>query len=248
MHYGVWPLVTLIHDLKICVDGNRFLVTGFQWRGWGRGGAERTLALSPSLRQDSELLLLPKRLQAKTMPRSFLFPYLSFLELKLATQTDLHPLWNARVWVSELPSLCSSSLSGSGVHCSQFPCSRPGPRCCASLDQCPRGCSPARQCPSMGPALQEQASNHLGPSICQSHEGSSPCREQGPETWSIQVYLQPKVSSQSSMSQEPRESQEPAPSAQKPESPERSFSHDMCQKSSLLESHAPQKPLGVLSF
>ena len=71
---GVCPLAALIHSPMICVKGNRFLLTGFQL--WG-DGAESTPALSPSLPWDAGLFLLPKRLQAKTMPRSSPFPYLS---------------------------------------------------------------------------------------------------------------------------------------------------------------------------
>ena len=237
MQHGVWPVVTLIHDPMISAEGNRFLLTRFQlWRGW-----EHSCCNNPFSPQRPSTSLASQKITSQNHAQKF-------------------PIsWSACKQISTLSGMCTGGLQSHHlvvaapslriwVQGSQSPCGSPGPVCPAALDQCPRGCSPARQCPSMGPALQEQASNHLGPSICQSHEGSSPCREHGPETWSIQVYLQPKVSSQSSMSQEPRESQEPAPSAQKPESPERSFSRDMFQKSSLLESHAPQKPLGVLSF
>ena len=52
----------------ICVEGNRCLLTGFQY------GEVSTPALSPFLPQDPELPWLPKRLQAKTTPRRSPFP------------------------------------------------------------------------------------------------------------------------------------------------------------------------------
>ena len=107
MQHALWLLVALYtQGSKICGECNRFLLRGFQYGG----AAESTPALSPSLSWEQELLLLPKRLQAKTMPRGSPFPYLSFLELKLATQTDLRPLCNVRLCVLELPSSRGSSL------------------------------------------------------------------------------------------------------------------------------------------
>ena len=56
VQHGVHLLVILIHDLKICGEGNRFLLTGFQFWGCWRA----LLLWAPPT--DPELLLLPKRL------------------------------------------------------------------------------------------------------------------------------------------------------------------------------------------
>ena len=72
MQTGFLLLGTLTYDLTICFEENRFLLTTFQT--WG---TECIPAWSPFLPWDPELPLLPKRLQAKTLPRSSPFPYLS---------------------------------------------------------------------------------------------------------------------------------------------------------------------------
>lgn len=62
MQLGVRLPVTLnSHAPKICIEGNRFLLTGFQL--WG---AESTPALSPPLPQDPELLAPLKATSQKT--------------------------------------------------------------------------------------------------------------------------------------------------------------------------------------
>ena len=158
MQRGLWPLVTMIHDPKICVEGNRFLLTGFQL--WGCGGWESSCSESPFLPQDPEFLLLPKRLITS---QKFSISLSILSELTLASQTDLPPLWNVHVWVSELPSPYSSSL-----------CQGPG---CAALSlrvavQDPVPCSTGSQCPG-GRSSGRPASQHrtLPPGV-----GFYPCR------------------------------------------------------------------------
>ena len=67
------PRGTLTHGPTISAEENRFLLTGFQ--PWGGAGAE-----TPFLPRESAVPLLPKRLQAKTMPRSSPFPYLFLIQ------------------------------------------------------------------------------------------------------------------------------------------------------------------------
>ena len=70
-------------------------------------GTESSPALSPSLPRGPELLLLPKQLQAKIVPRSSPFPYLSLSQS--CTQISIL-FWNVLLWVSESPSSGSNSL------------------------------------------------------------------------------------------------------------------------------------------
>ena len=65
------------------------------------------------------------------------------------------------------------------------------------------------------------------------------------EGLSVQEHLQPKVPSPSAIRQGSKESQDPAASAQKPD---RASLHFLFKKSSLPESHALWKPVGVSSF
>ena len=118
---GAWPHGDLTHDPTISIEGNRFLLTGVQ--PWG---AESTPAQSLLLPQDPELPLLPKRLKAKTMPRSSPHPYLSISGTRKHILSGMltcgfpshHPLAAAlslRTWGALSQHLCSSS--GSHVPC-----------------------------------------------------------------------------------------------------------------------------------
>ena len=103
------------------------------------GRAESASALSPPLPRDPEPLLLPKRLQARAMPRSSPFPYLSLSQP--CKQIPVLRGMCTRGFQSH--HLLTAALSGSGVRCSQSPYSGSGshvPRCTGS--QCPRGWSP----------------------------------------------------------------------------------------------------------
>ena len=71
-----WPCGALTHDPTISVEENRFLFTESYFRG-----AESAPAQSHPLPQDPVLLMLPKRLQAKTMPRGSPYPYLFLSQL-----------------------------------------------------------------------------------------------------------------------------------------------------------------------
>ena len=129
----------------ICVEGNRFLLTGFQ--------AESTPAQSPSLPQDPELPLLPERLQARTMLRSS--PY--FI-CPSASHANRSPSSLACAFVSFRVPIFSQKLSpsASGVCCSQSPCSGPGPVCYAL---CPQGWCPGwpmSQCGTLTSAVVTQ--------------------------------------------------------------------------------------------
>ena len=112
---GAQPCGTLIRDPTISVEGNRSLLTGVQPQG-----ADNTPAQSPPLPQDPAPPLLPKRLQAKTMPRSSPCPYLFLSRLHKQVPTPLEcALVGFRVtFLSQ-----RLSSSGSGVRCSQPPCS-----------------------------------------------------------------------------------------------------------------------------
>ena len=114
-------------------------------------GAEGPPALSPSLPQDPGLLLLPKRLQAKTTPRGSPFPYLSKISMLSGKCTcgvpgrqPLPAALSLRVWGA----LLSVSTERSRTH---VPC------CAAS--QCPRGWSPQRHtywCGTLPPGMSFQ--------------------------------------------------------------------------------------------
>ena len=73
---GAQPPGAFTYDPTISIEGNRFLLIGFQpWSGgWELPCSEPS---SSSLPQDPKLPLLPGRLQAKTMPRSSPCPSLS---------------------------------------------------------------------------------------------------------------------------------------------------------------------------
>ena len=103
---------TLTHDPTISVEGNSFLLTGFQ--PWGEG-AESTPAKGPPLPQDPALPLFSKRLQAKTMPRSspYLYLFLSLLRRKTSILSGMCTCG----FLSHHP-LTASSPSGPGVCCS----------------------------------------------------------------------------------------------------------------------------------
>ena len=76
MQIRAQPLGTFdLHDPTISVEGNKFLLTGFQ-PGVGEQ-AESIPAQGPPLPRDPEFPLFPKGLQAKTTPRSSPSPYLS---------------------------------------------------------------------------------------------------------------------------------------------------------------------------
>ena len=115
---GAQPPGAFTYDPTISIEGNRFLLIGFQpWSGgWELPCSEPS---SSSLPQDPKLPLLPGRLQAKTMPRSspchFLF--LQWLHKQVPTPLEGAPV-GFRV------AICSQPLSpsGSGVHCSQPLC------------------------------------------------------------------------------------------------------------------------------
>ena len=107
-------------------------------------------------------------------------------------------------------SLQQLSLSGSGMRCSQSPCSRPGP--CAMLHwitvsrrpELREARVPAQDPASRGGLLSMQGLSPMGPASAWTHECSETCGEQGPETQSVQVDLCPKVPNTSALSQEPR--------------------------------------------
>ena len=136
-------------------------------------------------------------------------------------------------------SLQQLSLSGSGMRCSQSPCSRPGP--CAMLHwitvsrrpELREARVPAQDPASRGGLLSMQGLSPMGPASAWTHECSETCGEQGPETQSVQVDLCPKVPNTSALSQEPRQLLLPCLLFTKP---------------SLLESQPLWKPMGVSSF
>ena len=111
-----------MHDPTISVESNRFLLIGFQpWEGVLRALLFTTLLFHSPMRPSTSL----GPHQAISQNHMQKFP-ISLSVLKPAVQTGLHPLWKVHLWVSELPSSHSSSflqVSGSGVHCTQPPCS-----------------------------------------------------------------------------------------------------------------------------
>ena len=114
-----------------------FLLTRFQ-----RWGAESTPPLSPSLPRDPELLLLPKRLQAKTTPRSSPFPYLSISR----SHKQVSGLFRMCTPGCQRRRLLAAPLTFRVRGCApltlQAPCRNRAPGCSGSWG--PSGCSPGR--------------------------------------------------------------------------------------------------------
>ena len=79
------PPGALTDDPAISVEENRFLLTGFQ--PWGGGWCKGTPAQSPHFPPDPEPPLLPKRLRAKTTPRSSPYPYLTLSQSREQVST-----------------------------------------------------------------------------------------------------------------------------------------------------------------
>ena len=104
------------------------------------------------------------------------FPYLSFLELKPAKQTDLHPLWNVHLWVSESPSSCDSCLFWILWHAAlSLHVVVQETMCHVTLGHgVPEAGAREGMHPSMAPCLWEWASNPVGPKPLVGAASSSP--------------------------------------------------------------------------
>ena len=99
---GARPHGTLTHDPIVSVEENRFLLTGFQPRGyWERFCSE------PSSPVRTSTSLAPEKATSQSYAQKF---PVSLSVLTTAVQTDPHPLQNVHSWVSESPSSHSSSL------------------------------------------------------------------------------------------------------------------------------------------
>ena len=103
---GARQLGTLnLHDSTVCVEGNRFLLTEFQpWGCWEHSSSESSSPMRP------RTSLAPQKTTSQTHAQKF---PISLSVFKPVTQTDVHPLWNVHLWVSEsLSSRRSSLLQG----------------------------------------------------------------------------------------------------------------------------------------
>ena len=248
VQHGVRMPVTLnSHDPKMCIEGNRFLLTGLQfWGGWGRSCSEPSSPTRPRAP-----LAPPKAISQKSLHSEV---PISLSVLKPVMQADLHPLWDVHSWLSESPSSWSKqlSLSGSGVHCSLSPRSGPGPVCLAALDHSTLGAGAQEgTCLNLGPCTQEWASNSAGPKpqvhLAWSEEHSLPHREQGPETQRVHVHLWPKVPSAISTYQQTRGSLHKAEKWESPEPVEQRL-HNFALNRAFPKHHMHRKPVGVSSF
>ena len=104
--------------------------TGVYYQGSNLGGDESTPARSPSLPQDLELPLLPKRPQAKNTLRMSPFPYLSLSQ----SHQQIPILSGMCTCGSGSPSSHRSSLLQNLGYTALSPCSSLGTLCCATLD------------------------------------------------------------------------------------------------------------------
>ena len=122
---GARPWGTFTYDPIFSVEGNRFLLTGFQPQVRGVR-PESTAAQSTPLPRDPEPPLLHKRLQARTMPRRSPAPYLflswSHKQVSILSRRcpcgfqSRHPLAAALLQDLGCAVLSLHAVSGSGKH------------------------------------------------------------------------------------------------------------------------------------
>ena len=201
-----WLFVTLIHDPKICDEGNRFFFNRVPILGVLRA----LLLWAPLTHKIQNFSCSPQNYKPKPGPEFPISLTLSCKQISVLSGMCTHGLQSRIFWQQLSP-------SASGVRCSQSPCSSPGPMGRAALGHSvPEVGAQGGTRPSWNPTGPKPM---VGPGSAWSHQCSRACREQGPETQTVKVQLQTKLPSQSSTGQEPRESQEPGTKARESFSP-----------------------------